>query len=90
MTPHRSPDDTLNGTALERWGRMLLEASIKLGVPLDSALTVKDIMEEIGYIDVVQVIYQWPMNKWPADKRMKELGMDSLSDSVFEMSVEVN
>jgi hypothetical protein len=22
----------------------------------------------------VQVIHEWPMNKWPADKRMKEIG----------------
>lgn len=58
---------------------MLLEASVKLGVPLDSALTVKKIMEEIGYVDVVETIYQWPMNRWPADKRMKELGMYHLS-----------
>ena len=53
---------------------MLLEASIKLGVPLNSALTVKNIMEETGYLDVVEVIYQWPVNKWPKDKRMKEIG----------------
>jgi hypothetical protein len=31
-------------------------------------------MKEAGYVDVVQVIYEWPMNKWPADKRMKEIG----------------
>jgi hypothetical protein len=75
MTPHRCHDDTLKGTSLEKWGGLLLEASIKLGIPLNSALTVKKIMEETGYVDVVEVIYQWPMNKWPADKRMKEIGM---------------
>jgi hypothetical protein len=73
--PLRCSDDTLKGTSLDKWGYMLLEASVKLGVPLDSALTVKQMMEEVGYVDVVETIYQWPMNKWPADKRMKELGM---------------
>ena len=54
---------------------------MKLGVPLDSALSVKKTMEEAGYVEVVQAIYQWPMNMWPADKRMKELGKYSISSS---------
>ena len=74
--PMRSHDETLKGTSLEKWGTLLLEASQKLGTPLDSALTAKRTMEEIGFVDVVEVIYQWPINRWPADKRMKELGMN--------------
>lgn len=74
LSPLQCRDDTLKGTALEKWGEFFLESSIKLGVPLDSALTVKKNMEEAGYVDVVQVIYEWPMNKWPADKKMKEIG----------------
>lgn len=74
-SPLHCHDDTLKGTALDKWGNLLLEASIKLGVPLNSALTVKKLMEEIGYVDVEEVIYKWPMNKWPADKKMKEIGM---------------
>jgi hypothetical protein len=74
LSPPQCQDDTLKGTALEKWGAFFLESSIKLGVPLDSALTLKKNMEEVGYVDVVQVIHEWPMNKWPADKRMKEIG----------------
>ena len=76
MSPLRCYDDTLKGTALDKWGNLFLEASIKLGVPLNSALTVKKIMEETGFVDVVEVIYKWPMNKWPADKKMKEIGRE--------------
>ena len=53
----------------------MLEASLKLGLPLNSAETVKHVMEDAGYVDVVEVIYKWPMNWWPADKKMKEIGM---------------
>lgn len=67
-------DDTLKGTALERWGILMLEATTKLGVPLNSAITVKKIMEDTGYVHVVEVIYKWPSNRWPANKRMKEIG----------------
>jgi hypothetical protein len=53
----------------------MLEASMKLGVPLNSAETVKQGMELAGYVDVVEVVYKWPLNRWPADKEMKEIGM---------------
>jgi hypothetical protein len=53
----------------------MLEASLKLGLPLNSAETVKQVIEDAGYVDVVEVIYKWPMNGWPADKKMKEIGM---------------
>lgn len=52
----------------------MLEASAKLGAPINSAVTVKKIMEEAGYVDVVEVVYKWPSNRWPANKRMKEIG----------------
>ena len=80
MSPLRCADDTLKGTALDRWGHLLLEASVKLGVPVDSASTVKKIMEEVGYEDVVETVYQWPLNRWPADKRMKELGVSHFAN----------
>jgi hypothetical protein len=53
----------------------MLEASLKLGLPLNSAKTVKQVIEEAGYVDVVEVIYKWPMNRWPRDEKMKEIGM---------------
>lgn len=77
VSPPRCDDDTLKGTDLEKWGILMLEASRKLGVPLDSAVTVKQVMEGAGYVDVTEVIYKWPMNRWPADKKMKEIGMFS-------------
>ena len=51
-----------------------LEGSIKLRAGLDTALTTKRFMEEAGFVDVVEVIYKWPLNRWPANKQMKEIG----------------
>jgi hypothetical protein len=67
-------DDTLKGTNLEKWGVLLLEGSLKLGLGLNTALSTKKRMEEAGFVDVVEVIYKWPLNRWPANKRMKEIG----------------
>jgi hypothetical protein len=66
--PVRCDDNTLKGTNLEKFGEMLLEGSLKLGVGLDVALITKQLMEEAGFVDVVQVIYKWPLNRWPANK----------------------
>lgn len=34
-------------------------------------------MEEAGFVDVVEVIYKWPIGRWPANKKMKEIGTSS-------------
>jgi hypothetical protein len=57
----------------------MLEGSLKLGVGLDVALKTKQFMEETGFVDVNQVIYKWPLNRWPANKAMKEIGTLSLA-----------
>ncbi len=72
--PVRCDDDTLKDTNLEKYGELLLEGSLKLGVGLDIALTTKRLVEEAGFVDVVEVIYKWPLNRWPANKEMKEIG----------------
>jgi hypothetical protein len=74
VSPPRSDDGTIEGTALEKWGNLMLEASTKLGSPINSAVTVKKVMEDAGYVDVVEVVYKWPSNRWPANKGMKEIG----------------
>jgi hypothetical protein len=76
-TPPRYIDDTGKGTSLEMWGDLMLDASYKLGIPLDSVKSVKKIMEDVGYVDVVETEYKWPLNRWPAEKKMKEIGICS-------------
>lgn len=72
--PPRCDDDTLKGTLVDKWGQQMLEGSHRLGVGLDTTLTTKQYMEEAGFVDVVEVIYKWPLNRWPANKQMKEIG----------------
>lgn len=31
-------------------------------------------MRRAGFVDVVQLPYMWPMNPWPRDQRLKQLG----------------
>ncbi|KAH8753757.1 S-adenosyl-L-methionine-dependent methyltransferase [Hyaloscypha sp. PMI_1271] len=73
--PAHCDDDTYAGTQFEKWQNLALEASQKLGCPMDIASTCKATMEAVGFEDVTEVIYKWPINKWPADKKMKEIGL---------------
>lgn len=52
----------------------MLEASIKLGCPLDSIDTVRELMIDAGFVDVVKRAYCWPMNQWPKNRRLKTMG----------------
>lgn len=52
----------------------MLEASINLGAPLDSILSVKGLLEETGFVDVKQKIACWPMTVWAKDPRYKKIG----------------
>ncbi|KAH8746365.1 S-adenosyl-L-methionine-dependent methyltransferase [Hyaloscypha finlandica] len=84
--PVRCDDNTLTNTNLERYGNLMLEGSLKLGVGLDVALKTKQFMEEAGFIDVNQVIYKWPLNRWPANKAMKEIGLWAHEVTVSNLS----
>lgn len=32
-------------------------------------------MEDVGFVDVVEKRLKWPLNTWPKDPKLKELGM---------------
>jgi hypothetical protein len=72
--PALCDDNTSAGTPFEKWQNLALEASQKLGCPVDIALRCKAAMQDVGFGDVTEVIYKWPINKWPADPKMKEIG----------------
>ncbi|KAK1758892.1 S-adenosyl-L-methionine-dependent methyltransferase [Echria macrotheca] len=75
VNPLTCDDGTLPDDApVLRWNRLLVEASRKLGRPLDSVLDYKKQLVEAGFVNVEKVRYKWPMNPWPRDKKHKNLG----------------
>lgn len=56
----------------------MFEASVNLGCPLNTAESCKSLLEEAGFEGVVEKVYQWPMNRWPRDKKLKEIGQFSI------------
>lgn len=63
-----------------KWAALVLEAAAKFGRPGDSAKRYKQQMIEAGYVNVTEVMYRWPMNRWPADAHYKELGFWTFQD----------
>ena len=70
------------------WMGLVMESMEKLGRPVVSAQQWKPLMEQCGFEDVSQIIYKWPINRWPRNKKYKDLGMWSLAnmDSALEPS----
>jgi hypothetical protein len=54
---------------------LVIEAGEIFGKTFRVAYKTKEWMEEAGFINVVEKKYKFPVGTWPADKRMKELGM---------------
>lgn len=61
-------------SALRDWGDLIVEAAAKIGRPANAALHHVQQLKDAGFVDVVQVPFRWPTNRWPRDARMKELG----------------
>ena len=68
-------DDTAPpNSALVKWSNLLIEAFAKFGRPCHITREYKKLMEEAGFVDVVEVVHKWPINDWPKDPKHKELG----------------
>ncbi|RDW95065.1 hypothetical protein BP5796_00828 [Coleophoma crateriformis] len=62
-------------SALTKWCQLMMDGCAAMGRPIDSAVRYKAQLEEAGFTDVVELKYKWPLNRWPKDKKAKELGM---------------
>lgn len=76
VVPPASDDGSLSpGSALLKHGELMLNAAAKIGRNMDSAKKYKSQLEKAGFTDVVETVFKWPTNRWPKDKKFKELGM---------------
>ena len=71
-----SDDDTVDkDLALIRWADTLRNSMAEFKRPLDSALFYKDQLAAAGFVDIVEIKYKWPTNRWPKDPKHKEIGL---------------
>lgn len=68
-------DDTLNPDGpLATWFKDMRVAAEKLDRPVVVAAKLRQAYQEAGFVDVQERIFKMPMNGWPKDERLKELG----------------
>lgn len=60
--------------AMMRWVRDMCIAGEQVGRPVVVAKHLKQVYEEVGFVDVKEKMFKIPTNGWPKDEGLKELG----------------
>ena len=53
---------------------LITEGGAKIGRFADCSARYKEQLATAGFTNIEQTIYKWPQNRWPKDKKYKELG----------------
>jgi hypothetical protein len=73
--PILSDDGSIEGTALQRWCTLVLEASARVGRSWSQSQRYTSALREARFTEIHHVRYQWPLGPWPKGRREKELGV---------------
>lgn len=74
LPPGCDDDSVPKDSDLWKWHELLQEAATKIGRPLESLAHNKADLEDAGFINIVRKDYKLPLNTWPADPHLKNLG----------------
>ncbi|SPO05571.1 related to methyltransferase [Cephalotrichum gorgonifer] len=67
-------DKSLEGTHLDRWGPLALEAGVKFGKSFSIAEDMEGFMRNAGFVNVERHMFPWPIGTWAKDPEMKRIG----------------
>ena len=70
-----SDDGSIQGTTLEDWGELSVNAGEKFGRTLKIVDQTKGLMEAAGFRNVTYKVFKWPMGPWAKDRKLKEIGL---------------
>lgn len=72
--PIRAFDSTLDNSALLRAASLLLTATKKAGIDITAPQRYKTMMESAGFVDVKEVVVDWPIGTWAKGEYHKKIG----------------
>lgn len=76
MLPIGCIDNTLfESPALMRWHETMYKAGNAIGRSIESPSKHVDAIHAAGFVDVTVKRFAWPLNSWPKEKKLKEIGM---------------
>ncbi|KAI2617781.1 S-adenosyl-L-methionine-dependent methyltransferase [Hypoxylon sp. NC1633] len=70
----QSSDRSLDGTAFQKWNRLMAEGVKKLGKSLFFVLQYKSLLERTGFHNIVELKYAVPTNTWPPGRQSQRIG----------------
>jgi len=68
-------DDSTRGTAWQAWNDRYIEACLKIHRDPSWTARYKEWMVAAGFTDVRETKFKWPINPWPRDPNLKEMGL---------------
>ncbi|KAK1983175.1 S-adenosyl-L-methionine-dependent methyltransferase [Colletotrichum cereale] len=79
LQDHLLPLKCQDGTMPEdfkpyQWNNILIEATNKIGRPINVPSTFKQMLQDAGFVDVEEKIVTWPFNPWPKDHKLRNIG----------------
>lgn len=70
----RCIDNTMEGTNFENWTQLIRKATTELGKDWTRPSEYKNYLELVGFEDVVEQQFEWPIGTWARGERIKNLG----------------
>ncbi|OBT59887.1 hypothetical protein VE03_10413, partial [Pseudogymnoascus sp. 23342-1-I1] len=67
---------------LAEWWALVTQAFAKTGRDIDAASQHKERLENAGFVHVTVVDFQWPINMWPEDPHLRNIGMWSKENTL--------
>ena len=81
--PFRCDDGTAPPeSAVMRWSACMLEAAGRQGIDLTASTRFPNMLNAAGFVDVHIETHPWPLNRWPRDPLLKEIGVYVCEDIV--------
>ncbi|KIW21355.1 hypothetical protein PV08_01935 [Exophiala spinifera] len=72
------PDDSMFKFICDKF----IEASYRMGAPLDSCLRFAEYLRTAGFVDVAEHVFKMPSSPWPKDERLKKIGALEMTNVV--------
>ncbi|KIW95975.1 uncharacterized protein Z519_03041 [Cladophialophora bantiana CBS 173.52] len=68
-------DDTMQGTALEEWNELYMEACRRIHRDPSWTAKYKDWLIQAGFVNVREELFRWPVGPWARDPYLKAMGI---------------
>lgn len=71
----KSDDGSIDANSMwDEFGKLVIECGVRFGKTMQIQQKMKNLIEEAGFVDVVEKTYKWPIGAWNNDPKLKDIG----------------